>query len=174
MRCGAHEQALCTPCDLYEGDEWYPASGRVKRVTYYIPYYGGEPVTGEYISTTGGLDRGAAVLTVRETPRWEQYAPGLFRLPAGRLTVSQSGAELSATLAATMLIRRCPQTGLYTDYEPITDTLGIYAWAGDVTLDYDGAADRAALSVTPGQMTAVYASDADGIGRVALDAQPIQ
>ncbi len=54
--CTATE--VTVPCDLYEGDTWWPATGKVERHSRVIDSYAGETVSGTYLSSTGGLDHG--------------------------------------------------------------------------------------------------------------------
>ncbi len=68
---------ITVPCDLYEGDVWWPMSGRVER-------------------TTGRID----------APVIESYAPALIHAPAGTAIVEQEAEELAGVLSATMLVRR--------------------------------------------------------------------
>ncbi len=97
---------ITVPCDLYEGDVWWPMSGRVERTTGRIDAYGGEAISGPYTSTTGGPDAGATVVYRLPAPVIEPYAPALIHAPAGTAIVEQEAEELAGVLSATMLVRR--------------------------------------------------------------------
>ncbi len=104
ISCG--ECQLVTPCDLYEADIYYPASGRVVRYNGYIASYNGETVPAGYTSTTGALTEGATVVYPLTVPLVEQYAPTPLWAPQGTAAVTQTPVEESAQLAATMYVRR--------------------------------------------------------------------
>ncbi len=97
---------LTTPCDLYEGDVWWPMSGKVEHRNGVISSYNGEDVPDGYASATGDLTAGATVVYPLETPVEERYAPQPVFAPPGTVNVLQTPTELAATLSATMLQRR--------------------------------------------------------------------
>ncbi len=104
ISCG--ECQLTTPCDLFEGDIYYPVSGKVERHNGYIASYNGETVPDGYTSTTGELTTGATVVYPLTVPVVEQYAPTPVWSPQGTVSVTQTPVEETASLAATMYVRR--------------------------------------------------------------------
>ncbi len=94
---------ITVPCDLYEGDIWYPVTGKVIKSNGVIAQYDGEAVDTAYISTTGELSVGARVVYSIPKPVTEQYAPLIAFAPAGTVNVLQMPMELCAELSATML-----------------------------------------------------------------------
>lgn len=99
---------ITVPVDLYKGDIYCPASGKIERYTAKIDSYSEEQITGEYISTTGELDIGATVVYKLSEPIIEQnddWIQPIFA-PSGTVNVLHTPTELSADLSATVLVRR--------------------------------------------------------------------
>lgn len=96
---------ITVPCDLYEGDIWYPMSGKVERHNAVIESYSDESVTTDYISATGQLSTGAKVVYCLNEQNTEYYPPQPIFMPQGTVNITQEATDLSATLSATVLRR---------------------------------------------------------------------
>ncbi len=175
IRCtdiAASQREVTTPCDLYEGDVWYPQTGKVERHACVIhltpdlnylmyisgssnriyanlldasedhaacfcthsatasapgapylfvganntfvywnnmPAYLGITTIAEFKTWLQGLeDRGESVYVVyrKSTPSVEQYEPQPLSAAAGTVNISQTPAELPASLSAALPVRR--------------------------------------------------------------------
>lgn len=101
ITCGNSQ--VITPCELYEGDIWYPISGKVEKHNFVIDSYAGETVTTPYVSTTGELTVGAKVVVKSDTPVTEQYEPQPIFASQGTVDILQQPTDLIANLEATVL-----------------------------------------------------------------------
>ncbi len=94
---------ITLPCDLYEGDIWFPMNGRVERHNGIIESYNGEALPENYISTTGQLSLGAKVVYPLSAPVIENYSPQPIFAHQGTVNVTQVPEDLHADLSATLL-----------------------------------------------------------------------
>ena len=79
------------PCDLYDGDIWYPAGGYVIR-------------DNEVIDLSKGEKNSPVILVYKlKQPIVEPYDPQYLFAPQGTANVTQKAIELPANLSATML-----------------------------------------------------------------------
>ena len=82
---------ITVPCDLYEGDVWYPSGGYVIR-------------DNEVIDLSKGKENNPVILVYKlKQPIFEQYDPQYLFAPKGRADVTQKAIDLPACLSATML-----------------------------------------------------------------------
>lgn len=82
---------ITVPCDLYDGDVWYPAGGYVIR-------------DNEIIYLSKGEENSPLVLVHKlKQPIFERYDPQYLFAPKGRADVTQKAIELPANLSAAML-----------------------------------------------------------------------
>lgn len=76
-------QTLTVPCDLWKWDKWNVLTGDVVTRSVVIPSYNGETITGEYVSSTGGLDVDAYVVYDSGVETVTHYAGQPITLPQG-------------------------------------------------------------------------------------------
>ncbi len=105
---------ITVPCDLYEGDVWYPLSGKVERRNIVCDSYDPEKwsIESHYVSTTGGLDAGAKIVfsCLSNLPYIEFYEeacdPQPLCAPSGTVNVWQAPVDLAGELTASLLVEK--------------------------------------------------------------------
>ncbi len=97
---------ITVPCHLYEGDSWFPATGKVERNSGRIVSYNGENVPNRYISTTGALTTGAEILYPLTETLVEWTEPQPIITSTEETNVYQTPVELEAGLSGMLMVRR--------------------------------------------------------------------
>ncbi len=89
---------LITPCDLYEGDVWYPLIGEVHQYHALIEQYNGETIEGSYTSTTGTLSKGAKVAYTVSEPMIVNTDPQTVSLTKEKAHMIQDPIDIPALI----------------------------------------------------------------------------